>query len=51
MEIGLCGNVGFAALALKLSGFQVLAQELSTPAGVLQQHFNLVLLAQLPLGY
>jgi hypothetical protein len=42
--------VGLAALALKLSGFQVLSQEVSTgPATVLQQHFNLVLLAQLPL--
>jgi hypothetical protein len=41
--------VGFAALALNVSGFQVLSQEVSTPAIVLQQHFNLVLLAQLPL--
>jgi len=41
--------VGFAALALKLSGFRVLAQEVSIPAAVLQQHFDLVLLAQLPL--
>ena len=36
--------VGFAALALKLSDFQVLSQDLSTPSSVLQQHFNLVLL-------
>lgn len=41
--------VGFAALALKLSDFQVLSQDVSTPATMLQQHFNLVLLAQLPL--
>ena len=42
--------VGLAALALKLSGFQALSQEVSTaPATVLQQHFNLVLLVQLPL--
>jgi hypothetical protein len=41
--------VGFAALALEFSGLQVLAQEVSTPAAVLQQHFNLVLLAQVPL--
>jgi len=42
--------VGLTALALNLSGFQVLAQEVSTaPAAVLQRHFNLVLLVQLPL--
>jgi len=42
--------VGLAALALQLSGFQALSQEVSTgPATVLQQHFNLVLLVQLPL--
>lgn len=42
--------VGLAALALKLSGFQALSQEVSNaPAAVLQQHFNLVLLVQLPL--
>jgi len=41
--------VGFAALALNLSGFQALSQELPIPATLLQQHFNLVLLAQLPL--
>jgi hypothetical protein len=42
--------VGLVALALNLSGFQVLSQEVSTaPATVLQQHFNWVLLVQLPL--
>jgi hypothetical protein len=42
--------VGLAALALNLSGFQVLSQEVSSAsAAVLQQHFNVVLLAQLPL--
>jgi hypothetical protein len=41
--------VGFVALALRLSGFQVLTQDVSTPAAILQQHFDLVLLAQLPL--
>ncbi len=41
--------VGLAALALQLSGFQVLSQEVVGPATLLQKHFNLVLLAQLPL--
>ena len=42
--------VGLAALALQLSGFQALSREVPTaPAAVLQQHFNLVLLVQLPL--
>ena len=42
--------VGLAALALQLSGFQALSQEVSSaPATVLQLHFNLVLLVQLPL--
>ena len=42
--------VGLTALALELSGFQVLSQEVSpVPATVLQRHFNLVLLVQLPL--
>jgi hypothetical protein len=42
--------VGLAALAIKVTGFQALSQEVSTaPAAVLQQHFNLVLLVQLPL--
>jgi hypothetical protein len=42
--------VGLAALAIQVSGFQALSQEVSTaPAAVLQQHFNLVLLVQLPL--
>jgi hypothetical protein len=42
--------VGLTALALDLSGFQVLSQEVSTaPAALLQRHFNLVLLVQLPL--
>ena len=42
--------VGLTALALNLSGFQALTQEVSTaPAAVLHRHFNLVLLVQLPL--
>jgi len=43
--------VGLTALALNLSGLQVLAQEGASgaPAAYLQQHFNLVLLIQLPL--
>jgi hypothetical protein len=43
--------VGMAALALRLSGLQVLSQEVSSSsaATLLQQHFDLVLLAQLPL--
>lgn len=42
--------VGLTALVLNLSGFQALTQEVSTaPAALLQRHFNLVLLAQLPL--
>lgn len=42
--------VGLAALALNVSGFQALSQEVSSAsAAVLQQHFNVVLLAQLPL--
>jgi hypothetical protein len=43
--------VGATALAIDLSGFQVLAQDglAAGPEGFLQRHFNLVLLAQLPL--
>src|SRR5262245_50863921 len=43
--------VGVAALALRLSGLNVLSQEVSSDsvATVLQQHFDLVLLVQLPL--
>jgi len=42
--------VGLTALALNLSGFQALTQEVSgAPAAVLHRHFNLVLLVQLPL--
>jgi len=43
--------VGLAALAFQLSGFQVLTQEgvAPVPATLLHRHFNLVLLAQLPL--
>jgi hypothetical protein len=42
--------VGLTALALNLSGFQALTQEVSSaPAAVLHRHFNLVLLVQLPL--
>ncbi len=42
--------VGLTALALNLSGFQALTQEVSNaPAAVLHRHFNLVLLVQLPL--
>jgi hypothetical protein len=42
--------VGLTALALQLSGFQLLTQEVSTgPAALLQRYFNLVLLVQLPL--
>jgi len=40
---------GFAALVLNVSCFKVLGQEVSAPAIALQQYFNLVLLAQLPL--
>ena len=43
--------VGVTALALNLSGFQLLAQD-GLPAGptdLMQRHFNLLLLAQLPL--
>jgi len=42
--------VGLTALVLNASGFQALTHEVSTaPAALLQRHFNLVLLAQLPL--
>ncbi len=42
--------VGLATLALNLSGFQALSREVSSAsATVLQQHFNWVLLVQLPL--
>jgi hypothetical protein len=42
--------VGLTALVINVSGFQVLSQEVSTArAALLQQHFNLVLLVQLPL--
>ena len=42
--------VGMTALALNLSGFQALTQEVSSaPAALLHRHFNLVLLVQLPL--
>jgi hypothetical protein len=42
--------VGLAALAVNLSGFQVLSHEVSAgPAAVLHRHFNLLLLVQLPL--
>jgi len=42
--------VGLTAVALNLSGFQALIHEVSTaPAALLQRHFNLVLLVQLPL--
>ena len=43
--------VGLTALAINLSGFQVLAQDgiADAPAHALQRHFNLLLLAQLPL--
>lgn len=43
--------VGVTALAINLTGFQVLAHDWlpSGPADLLQRHFNLLLLAQLPL--
>jgi hypothetical protein len=43
--------VGVTALEINASGFQVLAHDWlpSRPADLLQQHFNLLLLAQLPL--
>ena len=43
--------VGMAALALRLSGVQVLSQEMSATSAttLLQRHFDVVLLAQLPL--
>ena len=43
--------VGLAALAVNLSGFHVLANDglAHAPADLLQRHFNLLLLAQLPL--
>jgi len=43
--------VGVTALAVNMSGFQVLAHDWlpAGPANLLQQHFNLLLLAQLPL--
>ena len=42
--------VGLTAVALNLSGFQALIHEVSTaPAALLQRHFNVVLLVQLPL--
>jgi hypothetical protein len=43
--------VGATALAINLSGFQVLARDglPAGPEGFLQRHFNFVLLAQLPL--
>jgi hypothetical protein len=43
--------VGMTALVLNLTGYQVLAQEgvSAAPAALLHRHFNLVLLAQLPL--
>ncbi len=42
--------VGLTALALNLSGFQALTQEVASgPAALLHRHFNLVLLVQLPL--
>ncbi|HEU5297264.1 MAG TPA: DUF3667 domain-containing protein [Burkholderiaceae bacterium] len=41
--------VGLAALALRLSGFQVLPQLSTQSATVLQEHLNLVVLVQLPL--
>jgi len=41
--------VGFAALVLRLLGFQVLSQEVTAAPATLLQYFNLVLLAQLPL--
>lgn len=43
--------VGVTALAVNLSGFQLLAQDglPAEPAGLMQRHFNLLLLAQLPL--
>ena len=44
--------VGATALAINLSGFQVLAQDGfdRAPTDLLQRHFNLLLLAQLPLA-
>lgn len=43
--------VGVTALALNLSGFQLLAQDglPAAPADLMQRHFNLLLLVQLPL--
>jgi hypothetical protein len=43
--------VGLAALAVNLSGYQVLSQDglSAAPAALLSRHFNLVLLLQLPL--
>lgn len=43
--------VGFAALAVNLSGFQVLSHDGLTgrPTDLLQRHFNLLLLVQVPL--
>jgi len=43
--------VGVTALVINLSGFQALAHDglPSTPTNLLQRHFNLLLLAQLPL--
>jgi hypothetical protein len=43
--------VGFTALAINLSGFQVMSQDglPPGPTGLLQRHFNLLLLVQLPL--
>jgi Protein of unknown function (DUF3667) len=43
--------VGVTALAVNLSGFQILSQDglPSAPTDLLQRHFNLLLLVQLPL--
>jgi len=43
--------VGFTALAVRLSGYQVLSQDglAAGPAALLHRHFDLVLLMQLPL--